>query len=124
MGQENLLRGRVLTIVPQGIIVDCEGNEITCTLRGLLKKDKTQAKNLVAVGDFVLFEKTDDKEGLIAHVEPRKTILSRADNLDRRKNQVLAANVDQVLITTSVVNPPLKTFLLDRYIIAAQKRGA
>lgn len=119
LDSDKLLRGRVLTIVPQGILVEHEGVEYTCTLRGVLKRDKTQSKNLVTVGDFVLFEKMDGGEGIIAHVEPRKSVLSRADNLDRRKNQMIAANVDQVLITTSVVTPPLKTSILDRYIIAA-----
>lgn len=118
---EKLLRGRVLTIVPQGVLVEHEGSDYTCTLRGLLKRDKTQSKNLVTVGDFVFFEKMEGNEGIIAHVEPRKSVLSRADNLDRRKNQMIAANVDQVLITTSVVNPPLKTSILDRYIIAAHR---
>jgi ribosome biogenesis GTPase len=49
--------------------------------------------------------------------------LSRADNLSRRKEQVIAANIDQVLITVSVVDPPIKPPLVDRYIIAARKGG-
>lgn len=118
-----LVRGRVITIVPQGIMVEHDGKTWTCILRGSLKKEKTQAKNLVTVGDFVLFEKTSHEEGAIEYVEPRKSVLSRADNLDQRKRQVIAANVDQVLITASVINPPLKPFLVDRYIIAAQQGG-
>ena len=43
--------------MPQGIIVDWQGEIISCVLKGLLKKEKTQAKNLVAVGDFVLIRK-------------------------------------------------------------------
>jgi ribosome biogenesis GTPase len=121
--KENLLRGRVLSITPQGILVEHENKQYVCSLRGALKKDKSQFKNLVTVGDFVLFEVTPDQEGLIAHVEPRKSILSRADNLSRRKEQLIAANIDQVIITTSVVSPPIKPFLVDRYIIAAQKGG-
>ena len=85
------------------------------------EEEKTHAKNLVAVGDFVLFEKISPKEGIIAHVKPRKTILSRADNLSRRKEQLIAVNIDQVIITVSVVNPPLKSAIIDRYIIAARK---
>lgn len=118
---KDLLRGRVLSINSQGAIVECEGKTITCILRGLLKKEKTQAKNLVVVGDFVLFEKTSENEGIIAHIEPRRTVLSRADNLSRRKEQLIAANIDQVIITSSVVSPPLKPSLIDRYIIAAKK---
>lgn len=117
-----LERGRVLSIASQGILVDAEsGDTLYCTLRGVLKKEKTQYKNLVTVGDFVLFERTVAGEGLIAHVEPRHSQLSRSDNLSRRKEQLIAANIDQVIITTSVVLPPLKPSLLDRYIIAAQK---
>jgi ribosome biogenesis GTPase / thiamine phosphate phosphatase len=121
--KEQLLRGRVLTIASQGIIVDYEGKTVTCTLRGLLKKEKSQAKNLVTVGDFVLFEKTSEEEGFIAHVEPRHSILSRADNLSHRKEQLIAANIDQVLVTVSVVSPSLKPSLVDRYIIATKKGG-
>lgn len=122
-GKQEWLEGRVLSIMPQGIIVDCQGEKITCVLKGLLKKEKTQAKNLVAVGDVVLFEKTAEGEGIIAHVKPRLTLLSRADNLSRRKEQLIAVNIDQVMITVSVVNPPLKSFIIDRYIIATRKGG-
>lgn len=117
------LEGRVLSIMPQGVIVDWQGEIFRCVLKGVLKKERTHAKNLVAVGDFVLFEKTAEVEGIIAQIKPRRTILSRADNLSRRKEQLIAVNIDQVIISVSVVNPPLKTAIIDRYIIAAQKGG-
>lgn len=123
LSKQDWLEGRVLSIMPQGVLVDFQGELISCVLKGLLKKEKTQAKNLVAVGDFVLFEKTAEKEGIIGHVKPRRTILSRADNLSRRKEQLIAVNIDQVIITISVVNPPIKSFIIDRYIIATRKGG-
>lgn len=123
MESKNLIEGRVLSVTPQGVIVDARGNEVQCAVRGLLKKAKTESKNLVIVGDSVLFEKIASDEGMIVHVKPRYSVLSRADNLSRRKEQLIAANIDQVLITTSVVNPALKSFLIDRYIIAAKKGG-
>lgn len=123
LAKRDWLEGRVLSIVSQGIIVEEKGQKFSCVLKGLLKKDKTQAKNLVTVGDFVLFEKTSSYEGIIAQIKPRRTTLSRADNLSRRKEQLIAANIDQVLITLSVVNPVLKPPLVDRYIIATRKGG-
>lgn len=124
VSRENLLRGRVISIESQGITVAVEGDGVcNCTLRGLLKKESTHMKNLVTVGDFVWIEKTNENEGQIATVEDRKTILSRADNLSRRKEQLIASNVDQVLITSSVLSPPIKYPLIDRYIIAAHKGG-
>lgn len=121
LDKTTLKSGRVLSILPEGIVVECEGQRIMCGLRGVLKKEKGQHKNLVTVGDYVLFEPGGEGIGSIASVEPRRSILSRADNLSRRKEQIIASNIDQVLITVSVVEPPLKTALIDRYIIAAQK---
>jgi len=123
LSKQDWLEGRVLSINPQGFVVDCGGEHISCVLKGLLKKEKTHAKNLVAVGDAVLFEMTAAGEGIIGHVKPRRTVLSRADNLSRRKEQLIAVNVDQVIITVSVVNPPLKCSIIDRYIIATRKGG-
>lgn len=120
--KQGLMRGRVVSIASQGIIVYLDSLWI-CELRGILKKEKTHQKNLVAVGDYVWFEESAPGEGAIAAVEPRKTLLSRADNLSRRKEQLIATNIDQVLITGSVVDPPLKPALIDRYIIAARKGG-
>lgn len=117
----NLLEGRVLSVMPQDIWVEHCHEKIRCTLKGVLKKDKTHAKNIVAVGDKVQFERASPGEGVIAFVLPRQTILSRADNLSRRKEQIIAANIDQVLIVVSVVHPPLKIPVVDRYIIATQK---
>ncbi len=115
------LRGRVLCIYPEEIQVDCEGKIYKCQLKGSLKKEKNAIKNLVAIGDFVRFEPKNKEGGVLFYVEPRHSILSRADNLLRRKEQLIAVNIDQVIITVSLHFPPLKPFLVDRYIIAAQK---
>jgi ribosome biogenesis GTPase len=110
-------KGRVLAVTPEGAIVDCEGAHVRCTLKGTLKQERKRMKNLVAVGDFVRV----DVQGAISSIEERRSVLSRADNLSRTKEQLIAVNIDQVLITASVVLPALKPFLIDRYIIAAHK---
>lgn len=116
----HLKKGRVLAILPEGIIVNSENHDYLCSLKGSLKQIKGKLKNLIAVGDFVRLE-THGDQGSISQVDERRSILSRADNLSRNKEQLIAVNIDQVLITASVVLPPLKPFLIDRYIIAAQK---
>jgi ribosome biogenesis GTPase / thiamine phosphate phosphatase len=118
--KEGMRRGRVLAIRPEGIVVDSDDKLFFCSLKGSLKQDKNRIKNLVAVGDFVQFI-PHQNQGSILLIEERTSILSRADNLSRNKEQLIAVNIDQVLITTSVVLPPLKTSLIDRYIIAARK---
>lgn len=118
---DHLKLGRVLAITPEGILVSSDEIEYFCSLKGSLKQEKNRMKNLIAVGDFVRFEEKGTTQGCIAKVEPRRSILSRADNLSRNKEQLIAVNIDQVLITASVLSPPLKPFLVDRYIIATQK---
>lgn len=119
--REKLLRGRILSIGSQEIIVEHQGKNIACVLRGILKKEKGRVKNLVTVGDYVLFEPLNEGSGVIVHIEERQSVLSRADNLHQKREQLIAANIDQVLITVSVVSPPLKTSVVDRFVIAARK---
>lgn len=121
-------QGRVIGLFNQGWLVATLSTEphtaqstYYCTLRGTLKQEKGRAKNLVAVGDLVWITSQSPGEGVILAVEPRKTYLTRADHLSQRRQQIIATNVDQVLITTSVVTPRLKPPLVDRYIIAAQQ---
>lgn len=123
ISKKELLRGRVLSISPEGFSVQHEDHVYICSLRGTLKQEMTRAKNLVTVGDFVLFEKENETAGSVAHVEERRSVLSRLEHLRRRQKQLIAANIDQVLITVSVVMPQLKPSLVDRYIIAACKGG-
>ncbi len=59
-------------------------------------------------------------EGFIERVEPRHGVLTRSS---RRREQVLVANVDQVAIVVSLVQPDLKPHLVDRYLAAAQQGG-
>jgi ribosome biogenesis GTPase / thiamine phosphate phosphatase len=117
----NGIRGRVLSITREGMHVETVQGNYTCSLRGALKKEKTLSKNLIAVGDFVYTEPQDENFATIVHIEERKSVLSRADNLRRRQEHLIATNIDQVFIVISLFLPRLKPFLVDRYIIAAQK---
>lgn len=117
----NLLRGRIFAINPDGILVNSEDTLYTCSIKGSLKQEKLSNKNIIAVGDFVLFEQTELQRGIISFIEERYSILSRADHLSKRKQQLIAVNIDQVLITTSILFPSLKPTLIDRYIIAAKQ---
>ena len=116
-----LLKGRVLSVHGLQARVDSDGATYACTLKGSLKKEVGRLKNLLAVGDIVYFEPTARNEGSIEVIEERYSTLSRADALSRTKQHLIAANIDQVLITSSVVAPDLKPGLIDRYIIAATK---
>lgn len=111
--------GLVTSVSGREISVHIKGENRTCTLRGSLKKERGDEKNLIVVGDHV----TIGSHNQILGIKKRKTILSRTDNLSRKKRHIIAANVDQVYIVSSITSPSLKLSLIDRYIIAAQKES-
>src|SRR5262249_57568944 len=59
-----------------------------------------------------------DLHGMIERVEPGHGLLSRAS---RGREHVLVANVDQVVIVVSLVEPDLKPHLIDRYLASAEQ---
>lgn len=116
----HLKRGRIIAITGEGSWVDCGGSIYLCSLKGQLKKEVIKVKNLLAVGDFVHFAVTAEKEGAIAQIEERYSVLARTD-ISGRKEQLIATNIDQAVIIASFVHPTLKPALIDRYLIAAEK---
>src|SRR5262249_18565303 len=80
----------------------------------------TDERNIVATGDRVWFRPALNNEGFIERVEPRHGLLTRAS---RGREHVLVANVDQVVIVVSLVEPALKPHLIDRYLASAEQGG-
>lgn len=119
--EEPLLEGRVLLIRSQEIHVFHNNLTIVCTLKGTLRQDKTKGKNLVIVGDIVDFSITQPGAGVIHKVHKRTSFLCRQDHLDRIKQQLIASNIDQLVILVAVNEPPFSPSLVDRYLIAARK---
>lgn len=113
------LRGRVLSV--HGLTCHVEtgdGRRFQCVTRRLLRTLSTDQRHVVAAGDLVLFRVSGGNEGIIERVEPRHGVLSRQS---KGRQQILVANVDQVLIVVSAAEPPLKPNLIDRFIATAHQ---
>ncbi len=82
----------------------------------------SEGKVDVAVGDEGVVETRSDKEFIVA-VGQRRTKLSRPDVHVQAKERVIAANIDTVVVVTSIVSPPLHPRIIDRYLIAIQRGG-
>jgi ribosome biogenesis GTPase len=119
------IRGRVISIEARAIQVEIEknGQMVECQLRGQLKQIRSEEKNLVAAGDWVWVDEPDSPTPRIQAIEPRKTILSRADNHTGRKQQIIATNNDYVCIVLSVGQPSFRPHLADRYLVSTLWQG-
>lgn len=131
---KSLVQGRVIDILPEEVVVEVArevagemavevAGEVAvelmrCHLGGAVKQEQRRVTSLLVVGDFVLLD------GMrIVAIEERKSTLTRLDPFHKTKEQTLAANIDQAIITASVSSPPLSPAFLDRMMIAARKGG-
>ena len=74
----------------------------------------------VAVGDRVSFHSAGPQRGLITAVLPRANALSRPAAGSKPLEQVIVANVGQVVTVFAAAQPAPKWELLDRYLVAAE----
>jgi ribosome biogenesis GTPase / thiamine phosphate phosphatase len=74
----------------------------------------------MVVGDRVVWHKVPDNRGVVTAVLPRRSSLMRYDPQGLQK--LVAANVDQIIVTCAV-EPLFSTFLLDCYLAAAALTG-
>ena len=115
-------------MIPEG-----QDEEILCSLRGKFKKDYEMKKDklfftdFIAVGDYVEFELNKDLTGVITKIAERRNHLSRklpkvrgASYRGERLEQVVAANIDNVILITSVTSPEFNNRVLDRFLAAAE----
>ncbi len=115
------LPGRVLRMHGLFSVVETDdGRQFRCSVRRLLRSLTTNERNIVTTGDRVWIRPAPDNEGLIERVEPRHGLLTRAS---RGREHVIVANVDQVVIVMSLVEPDIKPHLIDRYLVSAAHGG-
>ena len=122
----NQLEGRVIKAISGFFTVEIEGREpIVAQIAGRLKQE-WQSSTIVAAGDWVTISLNADGTGTVEAVAPRKSVLSRSRpaaanrKLAADQEQVLVANLDQVIFVFSVKNPTSSLRKLDRFLVVAE----
>jgi ribosome biogenesis GTPase / thiamine phosphate phosphatase len=95
------------------------GEVVDASVRGVLKHGIQSTTTVVAPGDRVHVDLLEDRTGMIVCVIPRKTALSRPDPVRSHLEDVIVANVEQVIIVSSVGGPAFWPELVDRYLVFA-----
>ena len=101
--------------------VKMEGQDLLCLIDERLGDART---SVLASGDDVYVELQEGSQPVIRGVAPRRTKLSRLAHVHSSlSEQVVAANVDVLLVVASARQPAFKPGLVDRYMIAAEVGG-
>lgn len=101
-----MIDGRVIKGISGFYYVEAADTVYECKARGRFKKNK----NSLLVGDYVSISVNENAENTIDEIIPRKNSLIRPP----------LANIDQLFIVSSIVDPAVNTCVLDRLIAIAE----
>lgn len=114
---------------PNGVVVSHSGQWATvrmareerlCLVDAALGEEES---SILAPGDGVLVE-FQDEDAIVRSVAQRRSKLSRLAHIHSRlQEQVVAANVDYLVVIGSARHPRFKPGVVDRYLVAADTGG-
>lgn len=104
-----MIEGKIIKALSGFYYVQAGDKVVQCRGRGVFRKNKINP----LVGDLVLFQAENDKEGLIMEVKGRTNELVRPP----------IANIDQANLVFSAAEPEFSTHLLDRFLVLVEANG-
>lgn len=95
-----------------------DGNVMECRIVGKLRLNDLPLTNPIAVGDEVEVElENETGNGLIKGVLPRRNYVVRQSPRRKHDLHLLASNIDQALLVTTMTHPRLKQGFIDRFLL-------
>ena len=107
----------------QAVILTNQGKAIVCLLRARLMDRHKRLRGAVVAGDEVEWDDEESSAPVIENVLPRKNHFSRRASGGGAREQIVASNLDEVLVMAALASPPLKSALLDRVAVAVHGAG-
>jgi len=117
------MKGRVVKSTGSWYTVKSEsGESFDCRIKGKFRINKTKLTNPIAVGDIVEFEleEKETNQGVIHTIEDRKNYLIRRSNKLSSQFQIIASNLDQLILVATIAKPRTTTIFIDRILLAAE----
>ncbi len=98
------------------------GDTVPCRILGKLRLEDIRTTNPVGVGDEVdvTYESDEKRSGIISDVLPRRNYIVRQSPRKKHELHLLAANVDQAVLVTTIIQPNLKMGFIDRFLLMTE----
>ena len=99
-----------------------DGTILPCRIIGKLRLDDIKTTNPVGVGDEVIveYESNDPFKGIITEVLPRRNYVVRQSPRRKHDLHLIASNIDQAVLVTTIINPTLKLGFIDRFLLMTE----
>jgi len=89
---------------------------------GKLRMEDIKTTNPVGVGDRVTvqYEMGETTKGMITEILPRVNYIVRQSPRKKHDLHLLASNVDQAILVTTIIKPMLKVGFIDRFLLMTE----
>jgi ribosome biogenesis GTPase len=96
-------------------------NTYLCSPKGNFRKSEDRDYRLPVIGDRVAvkLDKNEGVDGYITSIHARDNHLKRAD-AEGRRERIMAANLDRILVVSAVAKPGIDYPMLDRYLLSCR----
>lgn len=116
--------GRVALTYKQSYILYTECGEVSAEVAGKLRHQATNPQDLPAVGDWVVIQlRAAERQATIHQVLPRKSVFSRKTAGTKTQAQIIATNIDTLLLVVGL-DGDFNLRRLERYLVLAWDSGA
>jgi ribosome biogenesis GTPase len=116
-------KGLVVRSAAGFVDVLVDGRLVQARIRGRLK-NVPRKSDLCVIGDQVVVSRPNEASAVVVEVLPRATRFSRRQpGKGPDREDVLVANLDQLVVTLSHDRRPQSTRLLDRFLVIAEHQG-
>lgn len=125
MNYPDFYPGRVIEQNRNQYIVATQSGEVKAEVSGKYRFEALESLDFPVVGDFVLLDRETDSTGRaqIQHCLPRHSALIRKAAGETHERQLMAANIDKVLICMSL-NEDFNLRRAERYLALVWESGA
>ena len=99
-----------------------ETSVLPCRVAGKFRLDDLHLTNPIAVGDRVSVELEDNDEetGAIRAIADRSNYVVRQSPRRKHDLHLIASNVDQALLITTIIDPGVKLGFIDRFLLMTE----
>lgn len=117
------MTGKVYKSTGSWYVVRTAGGELwNARIKGIFKLDEITSTNPLAVGDDVELEPENELEGTasITEIYERKNYINRQSPSHRMQHHIVAANIDQSLLITTLRDPRTSQGFIDRFLVTCE----
>ena len=98
-----------------------DGSTRECRIIGKFRQEDLKTTNPIAVGDRVnILPEENSPHAIIKEILPRDNYVLRQSPRRKHDLHLLASNIDQAMLITTIVNPQLKPGFIDRFLMMTE----